>query len=127
MLQQNNSAPKPMPIQGDVTKGTDLARLGKFSPLEEISADRFDEIFSVNVKGSLFTVRKALPPMVNGGSFILNASRSASKSRGMSIVRLRLQFDRLPESGLPISVPGGAYTPGLRAAAQTGRCVLMWT
>jgi NAD(P)-dependent dehydrogenase (short-subunit alcohol dehydrogenase family) len=39
----------------------------------------FDKIFSVNVKGVLFTVQKALPLFQDGGSIILIASVAGSK------------------------------------------------
>src|SRR5213080_3042625 len=48
-------------------------------PLGSITEDHFDKIFSVNVKGLLFTVQKALPLFQNGGSIILNASIAGSK------------------------------------------------
>ena len=48
-------------------------------PLGSISESHFDKIFSVNVKGLLFTVQKALPLFQDGGSIILSASANASK------------------------------------------------
>jgi len=86
-------------IQGDVTNLADLDRLynivkerkdhldilfanagiGEFTPLGEISEEHFDKLFSINVKGVLFTVQKALPLFQDGGSIILNASIAASK------------------------------------------------
>ena len=48
------------------------------APLGEISEEQFDKAFAINVKGVLFTVQKALPLFVNGGSIILNASIAAS-------------------------------------------------
>jgi NAD(P)-dependent dehydrogenase (short-subunit alcohol dehydrogenase family) len=47
--------------------------------LEEISEEHFDKIFSINVKGLLFTVQKLLPIFQEGGSIILNASIGSSK------------------------------------------------
>jgi NAD(P)-dependent dehydrogenase (short-subunit alcohol dehydrogenase family) len=40
----------------------------------------FDKIFSVNVKGLLFTIQKALPLFQDGGSIILTASVGSSKA-----------------------------------------------
>jgi NAD(P)-dependent dehydrogenase (short-subunit alcohol dehydrogenase family) len=48
-------------------------------PLESITEDHFDKMFSINVKGLLFTVQKALPLFQEGGSIILNASIAGSK------------------------------------------------
>ena len=55
-------------------------------PLGSITEAHFDKIFSVNVKGLLFTVQKALPLFQNGGSIILTASIGGSKAfEGLSI------------------------------------------
>ena len=54
------------------------AGLGEFLPWEKISEAHYDKTFSVNVKGVLFTILKALPLFTNGGSIILNASTAAS-------------------------------------------------
>jgi NAD(P)-dependent dehydrogenase (short-subunit alcohol dehydrogenase family) len=86
-------------IQGDVAKLADLDRLyeavkakgrklnivfanagvGEFAPLESVTEAHFDKLFSINVKGLLFTVQKALPLMPEGGSIILNASIASIK------------------------------------------------
>jgi NAD(P)-dependent dehydrogenase (short-subunit alcohol dehydrogenase family) len=55
------------------------AGIAQFAPLEKISEDHFDKIFSINVKGLLFTVQKLLPIFQEGGSIILNASIGSSK------------------------------------------------
>src|SRR5215467_1810413 len=51
---------------------TPLAALGK------ITEEHYDALFTINVKGVLFTVQKALPLMPDGASIILNASVVAS-------------------------------------------------
>jgi NAD(P)-dependent dehydrogenase (short-subunit alcohol dehydrogenase family) len=86
-------------VQGDVTNLADLDRLfatvrqrqgrldilfanagvGEVASLGSISEEHFDKAFHINVKGVLFTVQKALPLFINGGSIILNASIAASK------------------------------------------------
>jgi NAD(P)-dependent dehydrogenase (short-subunit alcohol dehydrogenase family) len=86
-------------VQGDVSNLADLDRLyatvkrekgridvvfanaggGSFAPLGAISEEHFDTTFSSNVKGLVFTVQKALPLLLDGGSIILNASIAASK------------------------------------------------
>src|SRR3981189_3509215 len=55
------------------------AGVAKYAPLGKISEEFYDSIFSINVKGLLFTVQKALPLLRDGGSIILNASIVASK------------------------------------------------
>ena len=50
----------------------------QFAPLRKISTEHFDKLFSINVKGLLFTVQKALPILQDGSSIILNASIGSS-------------------------------------------------
>jgi NAD(P)-dependent dehydrogenase (short-subunit alcohol dehydrogenase family) len=52
--------------------------VAKFSPLGKITEELYDSIFSINVKGLLFTVQKSLPLLPDGASIILNASIVAS-------------------------------------------------
>ena len=86
-------------VQGDVSNLGDLDRLfaqikrekGKldivfanagiagYATLGEITEERYDSIFNVNVKGLLFTVQKALALLPDGASIILNASIVATK------------------------------------------------
>jgi NAD(P)-dependent dehydrogenase (short-subunit alcohol dehydrogenase family) len=47
---------------------------GGRAPLGEITEEQFDSIFSLNTRGTLFTVQKALPMMRNDGSIIMNGS-----------------------------------------------------
>src|ERR1700691_5763567 len=86
-------------VQGDVAQLADLDRLyetvskvkgridivfanagvGEFAPLGGISEEHFDKLFNVNVRGTLFTVQKALPLLKDGGSIILNGSVAGTK------------------------------------------------
>src|SRR5246127_306238 len=86
-------------VQGDVSNLGDLDRLfaqikrekgrldivfanagvAKYARLGEITEELYDSIFSINVKGLLFTVQKALPLLPDGASIILNASIVGSK------------------------------------------------
>ena len=93
-------------VQSDVSNLTDLDRLystvkqqkgrinvlfanaglGEFAPLGAITEANFDKTFSINVRGLLFTVQKALPLFQDGGSIILSASTAASKGvEGFSV------------------------------------------
>src|SRR5471032_3256745 len=54
------------------------AGAGSQLPLGEITAEHIDEIFDTNVKGSIFTVQKALPLMGEGGSIILTGSSAGT-------------------------------------------------
>jgi NAD(P)-dependent dehydrogenase (short-subunit alcohol dehydrogenase family) len=55
------------------------AGIAKYETLGDITEDLFDIHFDINVKGTLFTVQKALPLLADGASIILNASIVASK------------------------------------------------
>ncbi|MGI4950781.1 MAG: SDR family NAD(P)-dependent oxidoreductase [Janthinobacterium lividum] len=57
-----------------------FANAGVGSPLRlgEITAGHIDETFAVNVKGTIFTVQKALPLMGKGGSIILTGSSAGT-------------------------------------------------
>jgi NAD(P)-dependent dehydrogenase (short-subunit alcohol dehydrogenase family) len=86
-------------LQGDVSDLADLDRLfaavketkgridvlfanagiAEGAPLGEIGEDQFDRMFAVNVRGTLFTIQKALPLLSDGASVILNASVVGSK------------------------------------------------
>jgi NAD(P)-dependent dehydrogenase (short-subunit alcohol dehydrogenase family) len=85
-------------VQGDISKLTDLDRLyeavksrgridvvfanagvAEFAALGKITEEHFDRLFGINVKGTLFTVQKALPFMNDGGSIILNGSVASVK------------------------------------------------
>src|SRR2546421_11393735 len=86
-------------VQGDVSNLGDLDRLfahikqeqGKldivfanagvatFALFGQITEEHYDAIFTINVKGLLFTVQKALPLLPDGASIILSASIVGSK------------------------------------------------
>ena len=48
-------------------------------PLGSVTEKGFDDTFNVNVRGTLFTVQRALPLIRDGGSIILNGSVAAVK------------------------------------------------
>jgi NAD(P)-dependent dehydrogenase (short-subunit alcohol dehydrogenase family) len=54
------------------------AGAGSPLPLGEITAEHIDETFDTNVKGTIFTVQKALPLMGQGGSIILTGSSAGT-------------------------------------------------
>jgi len=86
-------------VRGDIANLADLDRLyevirekagrldilfanaggGEFVPLEQVTEAHFDKYFGVNVKGTLFTVQKALPLMKDGGAIVLNGSMVSIK------------------------------------------------
>jgi NAD(P)-dependent dehydrogenase (short-subunit alcohol dehydrogenase family) len=132
-------------VQGDVSVLEDLDRIyskvkadtgridvlfanaggGEFAKLGAISEAHFDWIFATNVKGTVFTVQKALPLMQSGGSIILNASTtSASGTANLSVYSATKAAVRnfarswildLKGTGVRVNVlsPGPTETPGL--------------
>ena len=86
-------------VRGDVSNLADLDRLyavvderfgrldilfanaggGAFAPLEAVTEEHFDKYFGINVKGTLFTVQKALPLMKDGGAIVINGSMVSIK------------------------------------------------
>ncbi|MET0190469.1 MAG: SDR family oxidoreductase [Pseudonocardia sediminis] len=55
------------------------AGIGISAPLGKITEEEFDAMFTTNVKGSLFTVQKALPLLSPGASIILTGSTAATR------------------------------------------------
>jgi NAD(P)-dependent dehydrogenase (short-subunit alcohol dehydrogenase family) len=140
-------------IQADSAKMADLNRLyaevkadagridilfanaggGSFLPLGSITEQQYDDTFSRNVKGLLFTVQKALPLLVDGASVILTGSTAsivampAFSVYGASKAALR-SFARhwtlhLKERRIRVNVlsPGPTKTPGLLGLAGDDR------
>jgi NAD(P)-dependent dehydrogenase (short-subunit alcohol dehydrogenase family) len=87
-------------VQGDAANLADLDRLyevvkakkgsidilyasagyGEFNvPLDQITEENFDSTFDLNVRGTLFTVQKALPLLKDGGSIIMTGSIASTK------------------------------------------------
>ena len=52
---------------------------GELGPLGSITEEQFDKTFGLNVRGTLFTVQKALPLFSDGGSIIMNGSIAGVK------------------------------------------------
>ena len=86
-------------IQGDISKLADLdhlyeeikrqagrldvlfanAGVGEFAPLGKITEAHVDRLLGINIKGTLFSVQKALPLMPDGASIVLNGSMVSLK------------------------------------------------
>lgn len=146
--------PRAMAVQGDISRLDDLDRvfaaveaakgridvlfanagLGDLQPIGSITEASFDLVFGVNVKGTLFTVQKALPLMKAGGSIILTGSTTGSMgspafsvySASKAAIR---NFARswaldLKGTGIRVNVlsPGPTSTAGLlRGLSRTGQ------
>jgi NAD(P)-dependent dehydrogenase (short-subunit alcohol dehydrogenase family) len=86
-------------VQGDAANLADLDRLyetvkkekgkidvlfasagsGELSKIGDVTEELFDKTFNLNVRGTLFTVQKALPLFTDGGSIIMNGSIASIK------------------------------------------------
>jgi NAD(P)-dependent dehydrogenase (short-subunit alcohol dehydrogenase family) len=56
------------------------AGTGEFVLLDTITEEHFTKLVDTNIKGTLFTVQKALPLLKDGGSIILTGSIAGSKA-----------------------------------------------
>ena len=52
---------------------------GSFAPLGEVTEAQFDKYFGINVRGTLFTVQKALPLIPAGGAIVITGSMVSIK------------------------------------------------
>jgi NAD(P)-dependent dehydrogenase (short-subunit alcohol dehydrogenase family) len=96
--------------------------------LEKTTEEQYAEVFDINVRGTLFTVQKALPLLNDGASVILNASTAAdhgTKAFGVyaaskAAVRslARTWANELIERGIRVNAvsPGPIDTPGIARA-----------
>ena len=144
-------APNVTGVQGDSSKMDDLDRLYKviekekgrldvifvnaaacsFAKFGTVTEEYFDNLFSVNVKGVLFTVQKALPLVVDGASIILNGSNSSNKgdpdlsvycaTKAAIRAFARCWIVDLKERKIRVNVlsPGAIDTPLLRSMGKT--------
>ena len=104
------------------------AGLGEFVPLGHITEAHFDKTFDVNVKGTVFTVQKALPLMRDGGAIVINGSMVSVKGMPAFSVYAATKaalrsFARtwsvdLRGRGIRVNVvsPGTVITPGYKNA-----------
>lgn len=104
---------------------------GELMPLGDVTEDHFDRAFNLNVKGVLFTVKKALPLMPDGGSIILPSSvmnsmgmegfsvYAATKAAVRNFARnwaIDLKARKIRVNAI---APGPIETPGLLALVST--------
>ena len=136
-------------VLGDVSNLADLDRLygavrqaagtidvlvanaggGAFMSLEHVTEAHYDQTFATNVRGTLFTVQKALPLLRDGASVILTGSTaattgtpafsvySASKAAIRSFARCWI-LDLAPRRiRVNVLAPGSTATPGWHGLA----------
>ena len=142
---------KTIGVRGDVSNLADLDRFydvvrqeagvidvlfanaggGEFMPLQEITEEHYERTFAINVKGTLFTVRKALPLLRDGASVILTGSTSATTgipafsvySASKAAIRAFARgwiLDLAPRRiRVNVLVPGATSTPGWHGLAAS--------
>ncbi|GAA0466341.1 SDR family NAD(P)-dependent oxidoreductase [Streptomyces olivaceiscleroticus] len=135
-------------VQGDIAEPADLDRLydairargrgldvlfanagmAALAPLAQATQEQFDQIFGVNVRGTLLTVQKALPLLNDRASVILNDSIRADDGReafglyaaSKAAVRslARTWANELKGRGIRVNTvaPGAIDTPGVDIA-----------
>jgi len=133
-------------VQGDIAKLDDLDRLyaliheqagridvlfanaggGEFMPLGQITEAHVDKWLGINIKGTLFTVQKALPLMPDGASIVLNGSMvsvkglpafgvyAATKAAIRSFARTWSVDLRARRIRINVVAPGTVVTPGYK-------------
>ncbi|WP_185983924.1 SDR family oxidoreductase [Aureimonas mangrovi] len=138
-------------VQGDISNLADLDRLydivgseegridvlfanagaGEFAALPDVTQEHYERIFAANVKGTLFTVQKALPLLVDGASVILTGSTAAtvgspafsvygaSKAAVRSFARNWIQELGPRRIRVNVLVPGPTSTPGLHGLSPS--------
>ena len=132
-------------VQGDASKLDDLDRLfeavrrekgsndilfanagrGEVQSIDQVTEQNFDDVFDLNVRGTLFTVQKALKLFNKGGSIVLNCSLNAVKgvpgfgvyAASKAAIRsfARTWVNDLKDRNIRVNVlsPGPIDTPGL--------------
>lgn len=136
-------------VRGDVSRSDDLDEVfaqvrvhgrgldvlfanaggGSFATLADVTPEHFDQTFSTNVRGTLFTVQKALPLLNPGASVILAGSTAATSgtaafgvyAASKAAIRsfARTWAVELAPRGIRVNaiVPGPTETEGLRGLA----------
>jgi NAD(P)-dependent dehydrogenase (short-subunit alcohol dehydrogenase family) len=145
-------------VQGDVSDLADLDRLyaqikrdhdrvdvvfanagvSESAPIGGIEEDHFDRVFAINVKGTVFTVQKALPMMTAGGAVVLAGSGAGSKgfaslsiySATKAAIRslARTWTTDLKSKGIRVNVvsPGMVLTPAMQTYLQNNAGAEDW-
>jgi len=103
---------------------------GELAAIGEVTEEHFDKIVGLNVRGTLFTVQKALPLFNDGGSIILNGSiasikglpgfgvYSASKAAVRSFARTWTMDLKSRKIRVNVLSPGTIDTPGLEPLSK---------
>lgn len=106
------------------------AGIAPVATLAAITDEHLDALLSINVKGAVYTVQKALPLLNTGASVILNSSTTGERGgAGLGVYAAtkaalrslaRTWANELSEQGVRVNavVPGYTSTPGMVALSQ---------
>lgn len=139
--------PSAVPIRSDISDANDLDRLfatvvadgtgldvlfanagggDGLATIDDVTPESFDRTFDINVRGTVFTVQKALSVLNPGASIVVTGSTSARRgtpgfgvySASKAALRqfVRVWAAELAPRGVRVNtiVPGPTDTPGLR-------------
>lgn len=107
------------------------AGIAEFLPIEAVTEAHYDQQFDINVKGTVFTVQKALPLLPDGAAIIVMASivgskgtagssiYSATKAAIRSLARTWTTDLKARRIRVNAISPGPIETPGLNNLAGT--------
>ncbi len=107
------------------------AGIAEFAPLDAVTEAQYDRQFDINVKGTFFTVQKALPLLVEGAAIILMASivgskgfesnsvYSATKAAIRSLARTLTSDLKARRIRVNAISPGPIETPGLNGVIDS--------
>ena len=100
------------------------AGMGEPAPLGEITEEQFDRAFSLNARGTLFTVQKALPLINDHGSILMTGSNASlgafpgwslyAGSKAVQQAWARIWMNELRDRKIRVNV----LTPGQVATAK---------
>lgn len=114
------------------------AGVSESAPIGAIEEDHFDRVFGINVKGTVFSVQKALPLMSAGGAIVLTGSGAGAKgfanlsiySATKAAIRsfARTWTTDLKSQGIRVNVvsPGMVLTPAMQTYLQNNAGAEEW-
>ncbi|NEA34440.1 SDR family oxidoreductase [Streptomyces sp. SID13031] len=108
------------------------AGMTAFVPLANVTEEHYEQVTGLNVRGTLFTVQKALPFLNDNASIILASSTTAARGPATGTVYAaskaavrsfaRTWANELKDRGIRVNAlaPGGTETPAMVGATPEG-------
>jgi NAD(P)-dependent dehydrogenase (short-subunit alcohol dehydrogenase family) len=104
---------------------------GEFGTIEQVTEEQFDKTYNTNVKGTFFTVQKALPLLTDGATIVINGSivsvkgmpafgvYSSTKAAVRSFARTWANELKARKIRVNVVSPGPIDTPGATGLFKT--------